>query len=297
MQKFIYFTLLIMATICVQAQSNDNVFSIKLGAGKVYLLSEGQRNGNTDILIGVKSELIEKYAPDKSFPMAANAFLWQVDGKNFLFDTGYGKSLFDNLQFLQVKPEEIDAIFITHMHGDHIGGLFRNGQVAFPKATLYIAKPEHDYWTNDDAMHQNPESRQGGFLFAKKVIDAYKDRLQLFDPNAINSPYFKELVPGIKAIATFGHTPGHTAYLIESGNEKLLIWGDLTHAMAIQMPHPEIAVSYDANPEKAVQSRLFILQTVSKHAIPVAGMHIAYPGIGTIVNSEAGYQFVPLKNN
>ena len=293
--QVIILSLFIMSSICVQAQTSENIFSMKLGNSKVVLLSEGQRNGSTNILIGATPEITGKYAPGNSFPMAANAFLWQVNGKNILFDTGYGKSLFDNLQSLGVKPEDIDAIFITHMHGDHIGGLIHNGQVAFPKAALYIAQPEYDYWTNEDVMHKLPENAQSGFLFAKKVIDAYKNHLHLFEPNAVNPPYNKTLYPGVKAIAAYGHTPGHTVYSIESGKDKLLVWGDLTHAMAVQMPHPEIGVTYDSNSKEAIQSRAVILQYVSTHTIPVAGMHIPYPSIGTVKKSGTGYQFVPEK--
>jgi len=288
-------SLFIMSSIYIQAQTSENTFSMKLGDGKAVLLSEGQRNGNVGILIGVSPEIKEKYAPDNSFPMATNAFLCQVNGKNILFDTGIGKSLFDNLQSLGVKPEDIDAVFITHMHGDHIGGLIHNGQVAFPKAALYIAQSEYDYWTNEDAMHKLPENAQAGFLLAKKVTDAYKDRLHLFEPNAVNPPYNKTLYPGVKAIAAYGHTPGHTVYLIESGKDKLLVWGDLTHAMAVQMPHPEVGVTYDSNSKEAIQSRAIILQYVSTHAIPVAGMHIPYPSIGIVKKSGTGYQFVPEK--
>jgi len=292
--RIIVIVLFIMATICAKAQTNENIFLMKLGNSKLYLLSEGQRKGNTEILIGAKPEITQQYAPNNTFPMATNAFLWQVNGENFLFDTGYGKELFSNLQSLQVKPEDIDVIFITHEHGDHIGGLLlANGQAAFPKAALYLSQSEYDYWTNDEAMKQVPENNRGGFLLARKVAEAYKDRLHLFEPNVINPPYNHELCHGVKAIATYGHTPGHTAYLIESENDKLLIWGDLTHVMAVQMPHPEIAVSYDANPELAIQSRATILQFVSEQAIPIAGMHIPYPGIGIIEKSETGYRFIP----
>jgi len=293
--RIIIITLFIMSTICMQAQTNENIFSMKTGNGKLVLLSEGQRMGTTDILMEATSEIKEKYAPGNSFPMATNVFLWQANGKNILFDTGFGKFLFDNLQSLGVKPEDIDAIFITHMHGDHIGGLIHNGQAAFPKAALYIAQSEYDYWTNEDVMHKLPENAQAGFLFAKKVTDAYKNHLHLFEPNAVNPPYNKALYPGIKAIATYGHTPGHTAYLIESGKDKLLVWGDLAHAMAVQMPHPEIGVTYDSNSKEAIQSRAIILQYVSDRAIPVAGMHIPYPSIGTIKKLGTSYQFVPEK--
>ena len=292
-QRIIVIVMLIMANFCAKAQTNDNIFLMKLGESKLYLLSEGQRDGNTEILIGATPEIIEKYAPNNTFPMAANAFLWQVDGKNILFDTGYGKALLDNLQSLQLKPEDIDAIYITHAHGDHIGGLLRDDQAVFPNAQLYISQSEYDYWTDDEAINQLPENQRGGFLLAEKVMDAYKDRLNLFEPNDIDSPDYYELSPGIKAIAAYGHTPGHTVYLLESGDSSLLIWGDLAHAMAVQMPHPEISVTYDTDPDMALQSRLAILQWVSDQNIPIAGMHIPYPGIGTIEKTDTGYQFVP----
>jgi len=294
--RIIVIVLLVMTTISVKAQTNANIFSIKLGDSKLYLLSEGQRDGNTGILLGAAPEIVKKYAPNNSFPMATNAFLWQVDGKNILFDSGYGRELFNNLKFLKVNPEDIDAIIITHAHGDHIGGLLLlNEQAAFPKAMLYISQSEYDYWTSDKEMNKSPENSRGGFLLAKKVMAAYKDHLHLFEPNAVNPPYNNELCYGIKAIAAYGHTPGHTVYLLESGKDELLIWGDLAHAMAIQMPHPEIAVSYDTDPKLAIESRSIILKFVSEHKIPIAGMHIPYPSIGTIEKADPGYRFVPAK--
>jgi len=294
-RQIIVIVLFVMSTIYVNAQTNENIFSIKLGNSKLFLLSEGQREGSTEILIDAKPEIVKKYAPNGSFPMATNAFLWQADGKNILFDTGYGKELFNNLKSLRLKPEDVDAIFITHAHGDHIGGLLVNDKAAFPKALLYMSQAEYDYWTSDEAMRKAPENSRGGFLLAKKVVAAYKNHLHLFEPNAVNPPYSKELCYGIKAIAAYGHTPGHTAYLISSGKDELLIWGDLAHAMAVQMPHPEISVSYDTNPKLAIQSRSVIMQFVSQNKIPIAGMHIPFPSIGTIEKADSGYRFVPAK--
>jgi glyoxylase-like metal-dependent hydrolase (beta-lactamase superfamily II) len=198
-------------------------------------------------------------------------------------DAGYGKNLFTNLQAIGVTPEQIDVVLLTHMHGDHIGGMLRDGQPSFPNASVYLAQPEYDYWMNDSHGEQ-----------ARNVIAAYKSKLILFQPAELGKKD-SLLIPGIHGIAAYGHTPGHTAYLVESGNLRLLVWGDLAHAMAIQMPYPQVAVTYDVNAIDAVSIRKEVLEYVARHKIPVAGMHIAFPGIGTVAKDPAsgGYSFTP----
>ena len=196
-----------------------------------------------------------------------------------MIDAGFGRNLFNNLELLGLAPEQIDIILITHMHGDHIGGLLKDGTITFPNAELYVANFEADYWLKNN-------STSG----AAKVIEAYNSKLRLFEPSELNNS--KELLSKIHAIAAYGHTPGHTVFLLKSENAQLMVWGDLTHAMAIQMPHPEIAVTYDVNPQEAVAVRKKILEYIAEHKIFVAGMHIAFPAIGTITpNGDGGYEF------
>jgi glyoxylase-like metal-dependent hydrolase (beta-lactamase superfamily II) len=279
--QIILLILIGMATISVQAQSNSPLFSENVGGYKVYLLSEGQQKGNTGILIGATPEMIAEQIPDGAFPNASNAFLIQTPDKNILVDTGFGRLLFDNLESIGLDAGQIDVVLITHMHGDHIGGLLKDGQAAFPNAELYIAQPEHDYWVN--------QNNAG----AINVIKAYEKQLNLFEPNELEN-IITPLLPGITPVAAYGHTPGHTVFLVESNEDKLLIWGDLTHAMAIQMPYPQVAVTYDVNPEEAVQSRKVILKYVAENKIPIAGMHIAYPAVGEIKSvCGKGYEFIP----
>jgi glyoxylase-like metal-dependent hydrolase (beta-lactamase superfamily II) len=279
--RLIFLISIAMATISAKAQDAGTILPQKTGDYQVYLLSEGQNKGNAGILIGASPEMIAEQIPDGTFPMATNVILIQTPDKNILVDTGYGRLLPDNLTAVGLDPKQIDVVLITHMHGDHIGGLLKNGQSVFPNAQLYIAQPEHDYWLN--ANNEN----------AINVIKEYADRLALFEPNELGE-LTNELLPGITPLATYGHTPGHTSFLVESGDDKLLIWGDLAHAMAIQMPYPQVAVTYDVNPEEAVRSREAVLKYVSENKIPVAGMHIAYPGIGDIKPaSGSGYTFIP----
>jgi glyoxylase-like metal-dependent hydrolase (beta-lactamase superfamily II) len=140
-------------------------------------------------------------------------------------------------------------------------------------------------------MNSLPENRRGGFAGARKVLEAYKNRLQIINVREIGETP-EPLVPGFYGIATYGHTPGHTAFMVELGSDKFLIWGDITHATAIQMPYPEVAVTYDTHPEQAVSTRYKVMDYVERHHIPIAGAHIAYPGMGTLTdNKHQGYLF------
>lgn len=290
---FLLIALLVAAT-ALPAEETPNVFSHKAGAYEVILLSEGQQNGSASILVGATPEMEEATIPEGTFPNATNAFLIRTpDRRTILIDTGYGRELFDNLAQAGVTPEQIDIVLLTHMHGDHIGGMLREGRRAFPNAEVYLPRLEYDYWTSDTEMNRLPEERRGSFANARRVIEAYQNRLHLFLPG--KSPeQAAPLVPGVRSIIAYGHTPGHTAYLIGTDAAPLLVWGDLTHAMAVQMPYPQVAVTYDTDPERAVASRKELLEYVDRNNIPVAGMHIAFPGMGRVsANEEGGYIFIP----
>jgi len=273
-----------LAPVMVSAQEIPNVFTHKAGTVELCLLSEGQATGDSKIFVSATPEMIQKSLPDGSYPRSCNAFLIRIAGKNILVDTGYGRALFDNLKSLGVAPEQIDAVLITHVHGDHIGGMLKDGQAAFPQAELYMSRLEHDYCMND-ARNAN----------ARKVIEVYQSKLRLFQPAEIDENP-NTLLSGIHAVAAYGHTPGHTLYMVESGKEKLLIWGDLTHAMAIQMPYPQVAMTYDTNTEIAIAARKKVLEYVAKNNITVAGMHTAFPGIGKITKApDGGYIYTPVQ--
>ena len=277
---------LLMSAIAL-AQDVKDTYTYKVGLFDITLLAESQGQGNKGILIDATPEMMQECAPDGTFPNAMNAFLVKTPDMNVLVDAGLGIKLFANLESSGVKANQIDVVLITHMHGDHIGGMLKDGEVMFPNAKVYIGKAEHDYWMNAEGNR----SQQ-----AKDVIATYKDKLVLFQPGEIGSKA-KDVIPGFTPFAAFGHTPGHTIFQVESDGEKLLIWADLTHAMALQMPYPQVAVTYDTDPAMAIASRVQTLEYVAKNNIPIAGMHIAFPAMGMITKdvSGKGYRFKPFK--
>ncbi len=262
---------------------NSNIYQYKRGNLEIFLLSEGQQEGKTSILIGATPEILQQCAPEGNYPSAVNTFLVRTPDKIILIDTGFGRNLFANLQSLGITPEQIDVLLLTHMHGDHIGGMLREDKTSFPNAHVYLSQEEYNYWKDTD----NDKAR--------KVIDVYKDQFKLFIPKEITEK-LTSLLPGFSGIAAYGHTPGHTAYLLEADGEKLLIWADLTNAPAIQIPYPDVATVYDMNAAQAIETRKKILEYVSQNDIPVAGMHIAYPAIGNVKRiSKGSYEFAPVR--
>jgi glyoxylase-like metal-dependent hydrolase (beta-lactamase superfamily II) len=272
--------------------AQDDIIMFDIGSLSIGVLSEMQRQGDKSILIGATDEMIERAIPDGTYPMGMSAFVVEMDGKTILLDAGLGQKTIDNLALYGKKPADVDIVFLTHCHGDHVGSLLIDNKKSYPNATVYISKPEYDYYMDDAAMMKLPENQRGSFATVRNIFNAYKDKLKEFVPGEIeNAP---ELIPGVRAVAAYGHTPGHVGFLLESEGEKLLMWGDLAHAMAIQMPFPEVAVAYDTDPVQAVASRKKILKYVLDNKIQIAGAHIEFPGMGELIKSAAtdGYDFI-----
>jgi glyoxylase-like metal-dependent hydrolase (beta-lactamase superfamily II) len=261
----------------------DGIFSCKVGQFEVFMLVESQRNGNAGILVGTDEALLRRYIPAEGFKHTANAFLIKTGAQNILIDTGTGERgiIIDKVKKLAGGLENIDAVLITHLHGDHYGSLAQNGKAVFPKAKVYLSAKERDYFTKTNV-------NQG----AVAALAPYGSRVVTFDPPALGAVQ-KELLPGISAIAAYGHTPGHTLFLIENGGAKFLIVGDLLHIAQVQFPRPDISATYDADGKASAAIRKQVLDYAAKNKIPIGGMHIVYPGAGTVSAAGEGFNFTP----
>jgi glyoxylase-like metal-dependent hydrolase (beta-lactamase superfamily II) len=264
--------------------AQSTVITYEVGDFLVSTLSEEGQEAQANLLVGTTPAMLEKYLPGGTFLLEIQAFLIRTPEHTVLVDAGVGKNLSRNLKSLEVAEEKVDIILLTHAHGDHIGGLLRDGKRVFTNAALYIAKAEYDYWMNEKERGDN----------ARKVFETYRDNLHTFVPGEWAKA--EALFPGIQAIATYGHTPGHTSFLIQSAEKQLLIWGDILHAAPVQFPCPEVSLSFDTDRREAEATRKKVLEYVAGSKIRVAGAHIPFPAIGTVSagNGEERYTFTPV---
>lgn len=276
--------LLSAAVVPCFAQAEPQIFSFKVGKIEVITLVETRRDGGVPAhLIGADQDMLDFYFPDGTSQSQINAFLVRNGRKNILIDTGFGTALFDNLKSLGVSPESVSAVLMTHLHGDHIGGLAKDGKPLFPKATVYLAAPEREYWTKTNV---NPA--------AVAALEAYGKRVKTFNPAQLSGKP-KKLLAGLFPIAAFGHTPGHTLFMIESQKQKLLVIADLLHVEKIQFARPDVSVTYDTDPVMAAETRRKVLEYAAVNNIPIAGMHVLYPSIGKVSADNTGFVFTPAK--
>lgn len=205
-------------------------------------------------------DLMKKLSLENGIPSSISTFLIESNGIQILFDTGMGASdsrLLAGLHALGITPADIKYIYLTHFHGDHIGGLMKNDSVVFPYAEIYASKAEYDSWMKMEAEKNGQVVR---------AMNAYKDRLHLFA--------FGDTLPGkVVAMEAVGHTPGHTVF--QAG--KLLIIGDLIHGAALQLEHPEICATYDMDKQEAIKTRKNLLQYARENGLVIAGMHLPVP--------------------
>jgi glyoxylase-like metal-dependent hydrolase (beta-lactamase superfamily II) len=187
-----------------------------------------------------------------------------------------------------IDPAQIDEVFITHMHGDHLHGTVTpEGARMFPNAVLRIARLDVEYWGSPAVEAAAPENQKARFVAAKRAIAAYGDRLQPFELGA-------QLTPGITSVAAAGHTPGHSCYMVQSGNARLLLLGDAMHVAPVQFPRPEITVGFDWNQPMARAARKQLFDLAARENILIGAVHVTFPGIGRLRAVNDGYAFDPL---
>ena len=255
-----------------------------------------------DLLIGAPAEAIDRCLPGATTPAAGTAYLVRLNGLTVLVDAGAGET-FDGrvpeaLAKAGVAPEQIDHIVLTHLHLDHVGGILHNGKPVFPHANIWLAEAEHAFWHDDAATTELAKrlAPQLGDDFipthvkvARAALAASNGKLKLFSGE-------QEVLPGVTAVPLCGHTPGHCGYAFGSGRETFFIFGDAVHAAAVQFSLPEAGMVFDWDAGLATAARRRAFDMVADNGCLSAGMHLPFPGIGTLRHDdgEGGYCFAPI---
>ncbi len=278
-------------------------YRMQLGTMEITALYDGYLDLDTKLLKNAKAGEIQRlvarmFQRMPAVQTAVNAYLIHNGTNLVLVDAGaaklFGPNLgfvVDNIRAAGYTPEQVDTILVTHMHGDHVNGLITtDGKAAFPNAELRVSKADADFWLSAEIAAKAPKDAQAFFKMAVDAAAPYRasGKFKTFEGDV-------ELLAGIKAVATPGHTAGHTSFMLSSGNERLLIWGDLIHNYATQFVNPGIAIEFDTDPKKAVITRRAQLAAAAKEKYWVAGMHLPFPGIGHVRKDGALYTWVPIE--
>jgi glyoxylase-like metal-dependent hydrolase (beta-lactamase superfamily II) len=227
---------------------------------------------------------------------SVNAYLVNTGTKLVLVDAGAGAlfgptlgKLLANLRAAGYAPEQVDDIFITHMHPDHVGGLAAGGQRVFPNATLHADRRDADFWLSQANLDKAPASMKGFFQGAMASVNPYVSagRFEPFDADG-------EPVPGIRTIATHGHTAGHTSYLVESKGRQLLVIGDLIHVASVQFADPGVTIAFDSDAKAAAVSRATLFGRAERDGAMVGAAHLQFPGLGHLRAAGKSWQWVPV---
>ncbi len=241
--------------------SGQGVQARQFGAFKVTWIQDVATKQSWEIFPDADKSLIDSLRLQDGIPSSISTYLIEKDSCRILFDTGLGgknSRLLPLLDSLGLQPDSINYLYLTHLHGDHIGGMMNGDDIVFGHATVFLAKPEYDGWMK---MYAEKKAQ------VVKTMNAYKEQLQFFE--------FGDTLPGgVITIDAVGHTPGHTAYQLEN----LLIIGDLIHGAALQMVRPEICPTYDMDKQIAIKSRKRLLKYAEDNDLVMAGMHLPYPG-------------------
>jgi glyoxylase-like metal-dependent hydrolase (beta-lactamase superfamily II) len=295
------FTLTAQAGAPLQKTQAPGWYRMNLGDFEVTALSDGTVKLPVDDLLTNTTKAKTRATLKReqlALPLetSVNAYLVNTGAKLVLIDAGAGGlfgptlgNLVTNLRAAGYQPEQVDEVYITHLHPDHVGGLAANNQAVFPNAVVRADQRDADFWLAQSNLDAAPKEAKGFFQGAMVSLKPYVDagRFKGFNGDT-------ELVPGVKAVATYGHTKGHSIYVVESKGQKLVLWGDLMHVAAVQFREPAVTIQFDTDSKAAMAQRKKAYADAARSGDWVGAAHLSFPGIGRLHRDGAGYRFAPI---
>ncbi|MFY0679322.1 MAG: MBL fold metallo-hydrolase [Thalassovita sp.] len=265
------------------------LYQFQIGQAKVTALLDGHLPLSADLFPGLDQGWAEKVLNDglygglDNMSIPINGYLIEQAGSVVLVDTGAAQNMGPGLGAFHkalaaagVSVDQVDTILLSHLHLDHVGGLIdANGQAVFPNAEIVTNQAEWNFWHDDANMAAAPDSMKSFFAIARNSVAPYANRVRMAEGE-------KDLGHGFTSVPMAGHTPGHTGYQLSSGDDTLLIWGDMILSTAFQFPNPNVSVVFDGDSQKAAATRRRILDRAAADRIWVAGMHLDFPALGRV---------------
>jgi glyoxylase-like metal-dependent hydrolase (beta-lactamase superfamily II) len=209
---------------------------------------------------------------------------------NYFKSKGVGGQLLSNLAAAGIEAGAIDTVIISHYHGDHVNGLLTGSNaLAFPNAEILVPAGEHQYWTDDGEMSRARTPR---------IADLFKSNRQVFSGEVMKRlrtyEWGKDVLPGINAVSTPGHTPGHTSFVIASGSDSVYVQSDVTHVPFLFVRHPDWHAFYDQDPITAEATRRKVYDMLVADKMRVQGFHYPFPSLAHIEKAGDGYREMPV---
>jgi glyoxylase-like metal-dependent hydrolase (beta-lactamase superfamily II) len=278
--------------------STPGVHRIAVGALEAFVVHDGattRPDATQGLVANASAEQIRAAATAAGVPVTGmenpfNVTVVRTPRGLVMLDVGRGvaeSQMLANMRAAGLNPADVVLIVHTHFHGDHIGGLTdANGQAVFPNVPVLVPEREWAFWNDAGEESRAPANRQPGFANVRRRFAPYQGRVATFAPGA-------EVAPGIIAVASPGHSPGHSSFLVADRNAQLLVIGDAVNVPAFFVPNPEWVPTFDQEPATAIQSRLRLLDRAATDRIPVVGYHFPMPATGRIERAGSSYRLVP----
>jgi glyoxylase-like metal-dependent hydrolase (beta-lactamase superfamily II) len=286
-----------------QALIDQGFAKFKIGSIEVIQIYDGHwekahaenfiRNASLD---DTKAALKKAGVADAFVPISFTVTVVRVGGRTIMFDSSTGAQMAPtagllvkkNLAAAGIQQGDISTIVVTHYHADHIWGLMAkdtNAQL-YPNAEIIVPEAEHKHWTAPELIEKVPEGARGNIRRIQATLPTWKNVKQVAAGT--------EVASGIRSVATYGHTPGHTSYVVSSGSDTLIVGGDVTNIPALNLANPGWHL-FDANPTLAEENRRKFFDRAVADKSVLTGYHWGMPGAGTLQKDGNGYALVPVK--
>src|SRR3954447_17291234 len=259
----------------------------KFGDIEAAAVSDGVLHASYDPFRNVdREECVQLVGrPDKgpgSVPIQVSAFMVKLGNKRILIDAGTSNTMGPtlghmpaNLRAAGIDPASITHVLLTHLHPDHANGLVdENDKPVYPNAEIIVHDDDARFWLDREANTNDVDFVRRNMSAARRVVGPYLKQLRRVTDG--------EVLPGVSTHLQSGHSPGHTAYLVQSGKEALLFWGDIVHVGPIQFAHPEATLMFDLDQPAAAAARKRVFDWVATDKLRVAGAHLDLPGFGHV---------------